>query len=296
MVTHLDEARLSAQVRHLRETQDRRSYQVLAGTEVDILADGSLDLDLGLLRGHDWVIASVHSRLDMPGDAMTDRLIAAMATGVVDCLGHPTNRRLGSRSGSELDWERLLHAARRDDVAIEVNGNPYRMDLPDVACRSAREAGVPVVINTDAHAPQHLAHRVYGVVTARRGWIEPRHVLNTRPAQEIADRRTARFRALGVAVSGWTRWEVPEGAPLYPETPVTGPGHWPDEVDAPSDEADASDRPALTDTLAERPVASDVRERVEAWMREGGDPELEAALGSVGPNAMQAAFNLLHGV
>lgn len=199
----LDERRLLAQGHHLRELEGRiGQIRIAAGTEVDILADGRLDLDLDVLRGLDWVIASVHSALDQTGDQMTSRLIAAMETGVVDCIGHPTARRLDQRGGSELDWDRLFQASRRLGVMLEVNGNPYRMDLPDTACRRAREMGVELAINTDAHAPGHLKYQEFGLITARRGWIEPHEVMNARPWQELADRRAARMRNKGWRVPG----------------------------------------------------------------------------------------------
>ncbi|MBX2803726.1 MAG: DNA polymerase/3'-5' exonuclease PolX, partial [Myxococcales bacterium] len=208
----LDERRLLAQVRHLRQLEDRVGrLRIAAGTEVDILPDGSLDLDLDVLRQLDWVVASVHHALDMDGDEMTDRLIAAMETGVVDCVGHPTGRRLGQRSGSDLDMERLLAVARRLGVAVEVNGNPYRMDLHDVGCRRAREMGVPVCLNTDAHAPDHLVRQEFGLITARRGWLEPKDVLNTQPWAVLAERRSDRFRTRGWTVPQRLAQATPEG-------------------------------------------------------------------------------------
>ncbi|MEZ4236482.1 MAG: DNA polymerase/3'-5' exonuclease PolX [Myxococcota bacterium] len=303
----LDEMRLLAQRRHLRELQERiGELTVAAGTEVDILPDGSLDLDLDVLRGQDWVVASVHAAFEMSGDQMTRRLIAAMETGVVDCIGHPTGRRLGQRGGAELDWEALLQAARRLGVAVEVNGNPYRMDLPDVGCRRAHEMGVTVAINTDAHAPRHLAYQEFGLVTARRGWIEARDVINTRPWEEIALRRRDRLRARGVAVGGAT--PVPLPVPVEVAAPV-GVEHWPEDAQTrsivPEPELDPSEvavaEPAAsepdTEALAaalRAPLDEALRERLDRWLRHGDDPPLEAALRTLGDNPMQTAFALLY--
>jgi DNA polymerase (family 10) len=293
----LDERRLTSQVAHIRDVeQSFGEVAVLAGTEVDILRDGSLDLDVGVLRKLDWVIASVHSDFDLSGDDMTTRYIRAMETGVVDCIGHPTTRRLGKRKGSPLDMERLLKAARRLGVAVEVNGNPHRMDLPDVDVRKAKEAGVPVAINTDAHAPGHLAHQEYGVITARRGWLEPADVLNCQPLDVLLDRRRDRFRSRGLSVSTW----IPpvEAQRVRLESAVTTVAHWDDDVPeepvaAATDVEEAAPDAEVVDL--DGPMTPAMRERLQAFLQEGGDPALEAALAARGPNAMQAAFNLLFG-
>ncbi len=280
----LGERRLLAQQAHLRDVQTEVGdiIRVLAGTEVDILLDGSLDLDLGVLAGLDWVVASVHSHLDLPGDAMTDRLIAAMETGVVDCIGHPTNRRLGERKGSELDLQRLLTAAAKTGVMIEVNGNPHRMDLDDVSCRAAREASVPVVLNTDAHAPAHLAHREFGLQCARRGWLEAAHVANTGPWERLADQRRLRLRSRkrGQTVGWEPAADVYVGAATQQ--------HWTDEDGAntaPNNDVDVG-------TLLDRsPLDDKLRQRLDDWLRNGGDPALEEALRARG-DPMAVAFRL----
>jgi DNA polymerase (family 10) len=284
----LDERRLVAQGRHLRDLeQSQGQIRVLWGSEVDILADGSLDLDPDLLAQLDWVIGSVHSAFDQGGKELTDRLILAMETGLVDCIGHPTNRRLGERNPSELELERLLEAARRLDVALEVNGNPYRMDLPDTMCRSAREAGVPLAIDTDAHAPGHLKYQEYGLVTARRGWVEPDQVLNSRSWPVIEDRRRNRLRKRGVAVTA--RWsDLPREAVAVAE--VAGPVlevHWPDETpSAPTTDVRLD--------LAQMPISDALRDRIQKWMESGGDADLEAALAERGV-PLQVAFGMLLG-
>jgi DNA polymerase (family 10) len=278
----LDERRLRAQVRHLRDLEDRLGrLRIAAGTEVDILADGSLDLDLEVLRELDWVVASVHSAFEMTGDQMTDRLVRAMESGVVDCIGHPTGRRLDQRGGAELDWERLFHAARRLGVAVELNGNPYRMDLPDVGARRAREMGVPVAVNTDAHAPAHLAHQEFGLVTARRGWLEPENVLNTRPFEVIAELRRDRFRARTWSFAG--RAGPPAEVFEEPAAPAAS-AHWPDE--------EAAEDGDLAARLRARPLDEAIVERLHAFLA-GGDPALEAALRTLGDNPLQVAFALV---
>lgn len=290
----LDERRLLAQVRHLRELEERLGrIRIAAGTEVDILADGSLDLDLDVLRGLDWVVASVHSHFDLTGEAMTDRLIRAMETGVVDVLGHPTGRRLDTRGGSELDLDRLFAAARRLGVAVEVNGNPYRMDLPDNACRRAKEMGVLVAIDTDAHAPGHLARQEFGLVTARRGWIEPKDVINARPWEVLADFRRDRFRTHGWSVAGLPQLD----GEVEEVTRAVEVEHWPEEaspvlVEAPAPEA-GSDDSDLPGRLAARPLDDALRGRIDDWLRNGGDEPLEQALRAMGDNPMQTAFTLL---
>lgn len=301
----LDEQRLLGQVRHLRELEQRVGrLRVVCGTEVDILADGSLDLDEAVLRGLDWVVASVHSHLGGTGEAMTDRLIRAMETGVVDCIGHPTARRLDVRGGAELDWERLFAAARRLGVAMEVNGNPYRMDLPDIACRRAKEMGVALVVNTDAHAPGHLKYQEFGVLTARRGWLEPADVWNTRPFEALAAQRRDRFRA-----RSWVVGDVPGAAPAPHETGAVEAGavetaaavvaeqHWPDEVDdLAGAAAPATDDADLAGRLQRGELDDALRERIDDWLRNGGDLRLEEALRTLSPtNPMQAAFGLLLG-
>jgi DNA polymerase (family 10) len=163
----------------------RPEPRLLAGIEVDILPDGSLDLPVETLAGLDWVVASVHSDFAQPRARMTDRIVRALRSGVVDVLGHPSGRRLGHRDPSELDLDAVLEAAREQGVALEVNAMPDRLDLTDRACRRAKEAGVRVAISTDAHLAEHLENVRNGVWVARRGWLERDDVVNTRPLEEL---------------------------------------------------------------------------------------------------------------
>ncbi len=151
---------------------------------MDILPDGSLDLSAQALAGLDWVVASIHADFVQPKERMTDRIVRALRTGVVDVLGHPSGRRIGRRDPYEFDLE-VLEVAREAGVALEVNAMPERLDLTDRACRLAKKAGVRVAISTDAHVAAHLSNIRNGVWVARRGWLEPGDVVNTRPLEEL---------------------------------------------------------------------------------------------------------------
>jgi DNA polymerase (family 10) len=155
--------------------------RLLVGVEVDILPDGALDLGDDALRPLDWVVASVHAHLHDPEETHTRRLLRAIRSGVVDLLGHPTNRLLGARDASPVDWPRVLAAAREAQVALEVNAQPERLDLADRLCRLAKEHGVRVAINSDAHTAAQLGNLRYGVWMARRGWLEAKDVVNAQP-------------------------------------------------------------------------------------------------------------------
>jgi DNA polymerase (family 10) len=148
---------------------------------VDILGDGSLDYPDDVLAGLDLVVGSIHSRFRMARDEMTKRVIRALEHPHLDVLGHPTGRLIGERPPYDLDIDAVLEAARRTETAIEINASPDRLDLPDVHVRAARERGVLVAIDTDAHQKAHLAFMPYGVGVARRGWMDAAHVVNAWP-------------------------------------------------------------------------------------------------------------------
>ena len=152
---------------------------VLKGAEVDILEDGSLDLDDETLAGFDIVVASVHSRFNMSGAEMTRRIVRALKHPRVHVLGHPTGRLIGKREPYPVDMPAIIKAARDYDVMLEINAQPDRLDLNDLHVRMAREAGVKLVVNTDAHRIQELDCIRYGVDQARRGWCEAGDVANT---------------------------------------------------------------------------------------------------------------------
>lgn len=152
---------------------------VFRSMEVDILKDGSLDMEEEILAGLDLVVISVHTLMDMVKTEMTDRVIEAMRHPSADILAHPTGRLLNRREPFALDVEAVLRAAAEFDVAVELNASPRRLDLSDVHVRRAKELGVKVVISTDAHEPRALGSMRFGVEQARRGWLEPGDVLNT---------------------------------------------------------------------------------------------------------------------
>ena len=159
--------------------------EIFKSVEIDILKDGSLDMPDDILEGLDVVVISVHSFMDMDRSTMTDRVLKAMAHPTVDILAHPTGRRINRREPFEMDVEAILEAAADLDIAVELNANPNRLDLRDTHVYRARELGVPVVISTDAHAPRGLADMRFGVDQARRGWLGPDDVLNTRSLSDF---------------------------------------------------------------------------------------------------------------
>jgi DNA polymerase (family 10) len=182
----LDERGLAAQREQLEALgRELAAPRLLAGVEVDILPDGSLDLPAETLAGLDWVVASIHAEFAQPRARMTDRIVRALRSGVVDVLGHPSGRRIGHRDPYEFDLSAVLDVAREEGVALEVNAMPERLDLNDRACRLAKEAGVRVAISTDAHVAAHLSNVRNGVWVARRGWLGPEDVVNTRPLEEL---------------------------------------------------------------------------------------------------------------
>ncbi len=160
-------------------------FRVLRGIECDILPDGRLDLPDDVLAELDWVQASVHGGQRMPERELTKRVEEALRNPSVRCLSHPKGRMIGRRPENALDLERIFEVALEQDVALEVNGLPNRLDLSGEHVREALRAGVPIVCSTDAHSPGGLANMALSVVTARRGWATAADVLNTRPLAEL---------------------------------------------------------------------------------------------------------------
>ena len=152
---------------------------LLAGMEVDILADGSLDMPDEILRELDIVLVSLHSKLQMPESEMTKRVLKALSHPAVDIFAHPTARLINKRSPAAIDLEAVLRAAKEYGVALELNAQPDRLDLSDAHAQRARELGVKLVINSDAHSVAGLQVMRYGVDQARRGWLEASDVVNT---------------------------------------------------------------------------------------------------------------------
>ncbi|HZW29150.1 MAG TPA: DNA polymerase/3'-5' exonuclease PolX [Isosphaeraceae bacterium] len=161
------------------------SFHLFKGTECDILPDGSLDYPDEVLDGFDYVVASVHSSFQLPRDQMTRRLVRAASHPRVTMIGHPTGRLLLARDGYAVDLDALIAAAAAAGTLIEINANPHRLDLDAPHCRRAKEKGVPIVINPDAHAIAGLDDLDYGIAVARRGWLEPGDVFNTVAVQTM---------------------------------------------------------------------------------------------------------------
>jgi len=179
--------RLRKQVDAVRKVEEefRGKIKVLAGNEVDIRADGSLDYASSVLKDLDIVIASVHSRFKMEREEMTRRVVKAIESGFVDILGHPTGRIIGQRLPYELDMAGVLEAAKDAGVSMELNSFPERLDLSDAHCRLAKDSKVKVAIGTDAHSKEQMGFIKFGIITARRGWLGDSDVVNTLSAKDL---------------------------------------------------------------------------------------------------------------
>ena len=164
-----------------RLNEELRGITLLKGIEVDILEDGSLDLPDEVLAELDLVVGAVHSKFNLPRRKQTDRILRAMNHPHFSILAHPSGRLLGERAAYDVDLERIVEEARQRGCFLELNAHPERLDLNDVYCKMAKEAGVLVSINSDAHSVLDFQNLRYGVGQARRGWLEARDVLNTRP-------------------------------------------------------------------------------------------------------------------
>ncbi len=190
MAHGLDPARLHEQRREIERVRKKVSgISLLQGIEVDILDDGELDLPADALAELDWVVASVHYKLEQNPADMTRRVIKAIRNPNVDVIGHPSGRLLGHREPSKFDFSEILRVAREEGCALEIDSQPDRLDLTDTACLAAKRAGVKVVISSDAHSTRDFALIEYGINQARRGWIEKDDVLNTRPLKNLRPRR-----------------------------------------------------------------------------------------------------------
>ena len=183
----LDDKRAVEHIARIRAANDAMDgIRIFAGIEVDILADGSLDLSDSVLEQMDIVIASVHSHFDQLPDEMTARLLKAIANPNVSLIGHPTGRLLLRRDSYAYDMEKALDAAAQYEVAMELNAYPDRLDLCDRHLRMAKQRGVKIVINTDSHHTTHMEKIRFGVLQARRAWLTPGDVLNTLPVETFA--------------------------------------------------------------------------------------------------------------
>lgn len=182
----LDEKRMAAHIKKIHAASDKGlGIRVLAGAEVDILKDGSLDYSEELLAELDVVVCSIHSYFNLERAAMTERMLAAIENPYAQIIAHPTGRLLLRRDPIDYDMEKILEACAKHGVAMECNSYPDRLDLKDVYLRMCKERGVKVVISTDSHNAANLSFIRYGVTMARRGWLEKRDVINTLPTEHF---------------------------------------------------------------------------------------------------------------
>jgi DNA polymerase (family 10) len=182
----LSSKQLQQQIKQIRKLNEKlKGITVFAGSEVDILADGSLDFDDKLLAQLDFVLASIHSGMTSPREKVTARTLKAMDNPNVTCIAHPTGRLIGQRQAMDIDIEAVIKHAAETATALEVNANPYRLDLKDTHCKMAVEAGVKLAIGTDAHNIDGLGLMPFGVATAARGWATRPDILNTLSPTQI---------------------------------------------------------------------------------------------------------------
>ena len=180
---HVTAERLWERVEEIRawnEADGTKKFRLLAGSEINIGLDGSLDYPDELVAALDWVVASVHTSFNVSEKQMTERVVTAIENPNVDCIGHLTGRLIGRREPYGIDVEKVAEAAARTGTMIEINGNPNRRDLSDLHARLAAQAGVKIVLNTDAHGVDTLDNMAYAVATARRAWLTAEDVANTR--------------------------------------------------------------------------------------------------------------------
>ncbi|HON42171.1 MAG TPA: DNA polymerase/3'-5' exonuclease PolX [Bacillota bacterium] len=184
----LSTERILRQIEEVREANARTDgIRILAGAEVDILKDGSLDFPDEILERLDVVVASIHSGFQQDRDTITGRMVAAMRSPHVDILAHPTGRLLARRPGYEVDIDTVIREAARTGTALEINSYPDRLDLRDEHARAARDAGVMISVSTDSHSPEELPNIEYGVWVARRAWLEPGNVVNAMGYDELIE-------------------------------------------------------------------------------------------------------------
>jgi DNA polymerase (family 10) len=198
----LDEKRLREQIARIEEVnRTLRGFRILAGVEVDIRGDGTLDLPDAVLRELDIVIASIHSGFRQSREQITARLLSAVRNPVVGIIAHPSGRLIGERDPYDVDMEALFREAAARGVAMEVNAHPSRLDLSDHHVRMAKRYGIPLVISTDTHVTSNFDYMEYGVAVARRGWAGGDDVLNTLPCRNLLKRlrsgRNPDVRSLG---------------------------------------------------------------------------------------------------
>jgi DNA polymerase (family 10) len=188
MANGLDESRALAHAARVRALDGQHGIRLLAGIECDIRPDGTMDLADDCLAALDIVVASVHSAFNQDRQQMTDRILRAIENPHVDIIGHLTGRMILKRSGYPVDIEAIVNAAARHGVALEINSQAYRLDLNDVHARLARQRGVNIVISSDSHSRDAFSVLRWGIMVARRAWLQPGDVLNTLPFDEFRSR------------------------------------------------------------------------------------------------------------
>lgn len=181
----LDARRLAAQRTEIDGLAGEAPVRLLAGSEVEVHRDGRLDFPDETLAGLDLVVASLHSGIRQDTETITNRICAVLQNPHVDIVAHPTGRLIERRQGASYDWTRVLEAAKASATALEINSDPARLDMSDANARLARDAGILITIDSDAHHPEALGLVRYGVALARRAWIEPRQVVNTWPLDDV---------------------------------------------------------------------------------------------------------------
>jgi DNA polymerase (family 10) len=178
---HVTAERLWQRIEEVREwNKGKRGFRLLAGSEINIGLDGTLDYPDDLVAALDWVVASVHTSFSVSERAMTERVLTAIDNPDVDCIGHLTGRLIGRREPYGVDVEKIVEAAAGAGTMLEINGNPNRRDLSEHHARLAADAGVPIVLNTDAHGVDTLGNMAYAIATARRAWLTTKDIANTR--------------------------------------------------------------------------------------------------------------------
>lgn len=182
----MDENRLARQIKEIETLNAKlKGMRLLKGVEVDILEDGSLDLDDGILKDLDLTVCAIHDKFALPRDKQTTRILRAMDNPHCHILGHPTGRLINERPPYEIDLEKILQEAKTKGCFVELNASPERLDLANVSCRMAKEMGVKVAISTDAHIRTDLKSMRFGIDQARRSWLEADDVLNTRSWRDL---------------------------------------------------------------------------------------------------------------
>jgi len=186
----LDEKKLVLQKKEIDKLNEsfkkkKIKFRILQGAETNILNDGSIDIENEALKKLDYVIAGVHSNFKMEKVKMTERIIRAIKNPNVDIISHPTGRLIKRRDEYEIDLDKILRVAKETGTILEINSYPERLDLNDQNIRRAKEAGVKMIINTDAHHKNQMRFIEYGIAQARRGWAEKKDIINTQSLEKL---------------------------------------------------------------------------------------------------------------